>query len=141
MHQHFIKINGENVEWQVYEQAVEQRFGHIYEDPMGELKNLKQNGPVQVYQDQFEVLLNQVELIEAQTINMYLGGLYKEVGLPVRMFKPRTFSDACSLARLQESINAASKTRYTPLYLLRNFQLILLLVVNLDHHLIQPSHP
>lgn len=53
---------------------------------------------MQIYQDQFEVLLNQVELTEAQAISMYLGGLYMEIGLPVRMFKPRTLSDACSLA-------------------------------------------
>lgn len=70
---------------------------------------------MQGYQEQFESLLNQVDIIESQAISMYLGGLYNEIGLPVKMFKPRSLTDTYSLARLQESIVAASKARYTPL--------------------------
>lgn len=40
-HHKFIKFNGEDGAWQVYEPKTEQRFGQSYEDPMGELKNLK----------------------------------------------------------------------------------------------------
>lgn len=114
-HKKFIKLHEEDVPWQMYEQAIEQRFGQTFEDPMGELKNLKQNGSVQSYQEQFEVLLIQVDITEPQAISLYVGGLYKEIGLPVRMFKPRSLSDTYSLARLQESTLAASKARYTPI--------------------------
>lgn len=56
-----------------------------------------------------------MDISEAHAISLYIGGLYKEIGLPVRMFKPKSLVDTYSLARLQESINSASKARYTPL--------------------------
>nr|CAD1843957.1 unnamed protein product [Ananas comosus var. bracteatus] len=37
---------------------------HLFDDPMAELKNLKQTGTVMEYQDKFDTLLNRVELSE-----------------------------------------------------------------------------
>lgn len=50
-----------------------------------------------------------MDIIEAQAISLYIGGLYNEIGLPVGMFKSRSLTDTYSLARLQESIQATSK--------------------------------
>ncbi|GKF41998.1 hypothetical protein Tco_0125340, partial [Tanacetum coccineum] len=43
---------------------VVKRFGVLYDDPIVELKNLKQTGSVQHYQEAFEALLNKVDLPE-----------------------------------------------------------------------------
>ncbi|GKB76333.1 retrotransposon-related protein [Tanacetum coccineum] len=69
-HRQFVKIHGETVEWSLYESEILKRFGACYEDPMEELKNLKQDGSVANYQDQFEVLLGNVELSDQYAISL-----------------------------------------------------------------------
>ncbi|XP_071712436.1 uncharacterized protein [Rutidosis leptorrhynchoides] len=114
-HQQFVRINGEEVDWTVYEEAVLKRFGTTVEDPLSELKNLRQIGSVDAYFDEFERLLNKIEVSEKHAISLFLAGLMKEIELSVRMFKPRTLEDAYCLAKLQEDTIAVSKRRSTPL--------------------------
>ncbi|GKD49658.1 hypothetical protein Tco_1278634 [Tanacetum coccineum] len=57
-HQQFIKKYGDNVPWDMYEKEALKRFGTVFEDHRVELKNLKQDGTVQQYQELFEALLN-----------------------------------------------------------------------------------
>ncbi|XP_071694493.1 uncharacterized protein [Rutidosis leptorrhynchoides] len=114
-HQHFVKIYGEEVDWETYSEAILKRFGSTIEDPMAELKNLKQTTTVQIYQDEFEVLLSKVDISEKQAISLFLAGLQKEIELPVRMFRPKTLEDAYCLAKLQEDTIAATKKKFTPL--------------------------
>nr|GFB84215.1 putative mitochondrial protein [Tanacetum cinerariifolium] len=57
-HQQFVKINGDNVSWNVYVKEIMSRFGDVYEDPLVELKNLKQDGEVKKYQEKFKELWN-----------------------------------------------------------------------------------
>ena len=90
------------------------RFGAIYEDPMGDLKNLKQDSSVQHYQEVFEELLNRVDLPELYAVSLFMGGLKKEVSIPLRMFKLQTLAEAYSMAKLQEATNATLKPRYAP---------------------------
>lgn len=113
-HQQFLKLHGDDVAWEVYEAAILQRFGLAYEDPMAELKNLKQDGTVQAYQEQFELLPSKVDIAETHAISMFVGGLQPEIEMTVRMFKPKSLADAFSLAKLQESTLVAYKKRYTP---------------------------
>ncbi|XP_071737634.1 uncharacterized protein [Rutidosis leptorrhynchoides] len=114
-HQQFVKAHGEDVDWDTYSKAILKRFGSSVEDPMAELKNLKQMGSVQAYQDAFEELLNKVEISEKQAISIFLAGLQKEIELPVRMFRPRSLEDACCLAKLQEDTIALTKKRFAPI--------------------------
>ncbi|XP_071718914.1 uncharacterized protein [Rutidosis leptorrhynchoides] len=114
-HQQFVKSHGEDVDWDTYSKANLKRFGSSVEDPMAELKNLKQTGSVQLYQDALEELLNKVEISEKQAISMFLAGLQKEIELPVRMFRPRSLEDACCLAKIQEDTIALTKKRFTPI--------------------------
>ncbi|GKB61811.1 hypothetical protein Tco_0917997, partial [Tanacetum coccineum] len=79
---------GEVVTWGVYETHIKKRFESVFEDPMVELKNLKQTTSVQVYQDYFEELLNKVELNEPYVISLFIGGLKEDIAYAVRMFKP-----------------------------------------------------
>ncbi|XP_071687166.1 uncharacterized protein [Rutidosis leptorrhynchoides] len=110
-HQQFIKLNGQ-VDWEVYEQAILKRFGTTIEDPMAELKNLRQTGSIDSYYEEFEALLNKVELTVKQAVSLFLGGLQKEIELTVRMFKPKTLEEAYGLSKFQEDTIAISKKRY-----------------------------
>ncbi|GJT37834.1 reverse transcriptase [Tanacetum coccineum] len=92
-HKQFIKIHGENVLWSEYEKEIIARFNSVFEDPMVEIKNLKQDGEVKVYQEQFEVLLNRLDLTESYAVSFFIGGLKSEIGMPVRMSNSGTYAN------------------------------------------------
>nr|GEW56587.1 reverse transcriptase [Tanacetum cinerariifolium] len=107
--------NGDNVTWQQYEKGIKERFDPVNEDPMVELKFLKQVGSVQAYQDLFEALLNKVDQLEAYAISLFIGGLKDEITLAMRMFKPNKLTYAYCLSKMQEATLAIPKSRYTSL--------------------------
>ncbi|GJR30316.1 retrotransposable element Tf2 [Tanacetum coccineum] len=80
-HKQFIRKYGEEVDWNVYEREVQKRFDPVFEDPMVDLKNLKQVTTVQFYQEQFEALLNKVDLSEAYAVSLFIGGLKAEISI------------------------------------------------------------
>ncbi|PKI74194.1 hypothetical protein CRG98_005432 [Punica granatum] len=51
----------------------------------------------------YEVNDAEVSINENNALSHFLGGLRGEIQLSVRMFKPESLAQACSLARLQES--------------------------------------
>ena len=73
-HQQYLKKYGEGTLWEQYEEKLLERFGAIYEDPMGELMNLKRDSSVQHYQEVFEELLNRVDLPELYDVSLFMGG-------------------------------------------------------------------
>ncbi|PWA55521.1 hypothetical protein CTI12_AA426720 [Artemisia annua] len=42
-HRQFVRHLGEDVPWNVYREAILKRFGSVYDDPLGEIKKLKQS--------------------------------------------------------------------------------------------------
>ncbi|GJX40716.1 putative mitochondrial protein [Tanacetum coccineum] len=114
-HLQFIKSHGETINWGVYEEAVLKRFGSVNEDPMAELKNLRYGSSMKDYQSNFERLLNLVDITKSQSLSMFIVGLPAAIELNVRMFRPRTLSDAFSLASLQEATLAVINKKNTPL--------------------------
>ncbi|GJS99444.1 gypsy/ty3 retroelement polyprotein [Tanacetum coccineum] len=66
------------------------------------------------YQDTFDTLLCRVEVSEEHAISLYLEGLPTELEMSVRMFRPRTLSDAYSLTTLQEATLKAVKKKSGP---------------------------
>ncbi|GKC38323.1 reverse transcriptase [Tanacetum coccineum] len=81
----FPKFSGDNEHFEV---EVVKRFGVLYDDPIIKLKNLKQTGSVQNYQEGFEALLN----------------------------RANNLSESYQLAKMQEATNTILKSRYnTPL--------------------------
>ncbi|GJW94549.1 hypothetical protein Tco_0174221 [Tanacetum coccineum] len=58
-------------------------FDYVFEDPMVEIKNLKHVATVQFYQEQFEALMNKVELSEAYAISLFIGGSKDEIKEPM----------------------------------------------------------
>nr|GFD25887.1 reverse transcriptase [Tanacetum cinerariifolium] len=105
-YQQYVKKYLNNTPWEYFE-----RFRVLYDDPIVELKNLKQTGSVQTYQEVFEALLNRVDLPELVAVSMFMGGLKPEVGTPMRMFQATTLSETYGLARMQEATNTILKPR------------------------------
>lgn len=110
-HTQFMKRFRQVVTWNVYETHVRKRFESVFEDPVMELKNLKQTTNVQVYQETFEALLNKVDLPESCIISLFIGGLKDEIAYAVRMFRPTTLIDVLCLAKLQEANISVTKSR------------------------------
>ncbi|GJY53991.1 hypothetical protein Tco_0445655 [Tanacetum coccineum] len=101
------------VSMHVYDKALEwhKQFLKIHE-----IKNLKQDGEVKLYQEQFEVLLNMLESIESYAVSLFIRGLKSKISMPVKMFKPTTLKDASCLARMQEATLALTKTKLVSHY-------------------------
>ncbi|GKA02722.1 reverse transcriptase [Tanacetum coccineum] len=81
-----IRVFGEVVTWEVYQIQVKKRFESAFEDPVVELKNLKQTTSVQEY-----------------------------IAYAVRMFKPTTLADVFCLSKLQEASNSVSRGKHSSL--------------------------
>ena len=114
-HRNIIRLIGENVTWSVYREAILARFGRIYEDPLAEIKKLKQNGSVQQYIDEYDKLLCRVQLSDDQAMSFFSAGLYSEIELAVRMFRPKSLAEMYGLCRLQESqLNVAKQRNKMP---------------------------
>nr|GEU31244.1 hypothetical protein [Tanacetum cinerariifolium] len=84
-YQQYVKKYTDNTPWEHFEVEVVKRFGVLYDDPIVELKNLKQTGSVQTYQEAFEALLNRVdlpELVAVKATNTILKPRYNTPLLP-----------------------------------------------------------
>ncbi|GKD22257.1 reverse transcriptase, partial [Tanacetum coccineum] len=112
-HQQYVKKYGDRTPWEMYEGEVVKRFGAIYEDLIVDLKNLKQERFVQQYQEAFETLLNRVKLNEAYDVSLFIGGLKKEVSMPIKMFKITNLTDVYAMAKMQKDTNVCSGQLYS----------------------------
>ncbi|GJR44131.1 putative nucleotidyltransferase, ribonuclease H [Tanacetum coccineum] len=69
----------------------------------------------QFEKDKFKALISKVELTESQAICCFLAGLQQDIGLLVKMFRPKTLYDAYQLVRMQETVRSVNTKRYTPI--------------------------
>ncbi|KAL8089286.1 hypothetical protein AgCh_038908 [Apium graveolens] len=106
--------------WSTYTEDINVRFGDLYEDPMAELKALRQQGSVQDYHDAFDALTSRITLSEEYLLSSYIGGLSEEIKLAVRMFSPKSIQQVQCLAKLQEASSKAQKNKHQPKPLLPN---------------------
>lgn len=96
--------------WDVYKDAIVQRFGSVFYDPMSQLKNLKYENNGRDYQDAFYNLLSRVDISQEHAISLYLGGLPTELEMGVRMHAPKTLASSYSLTNYHEAaLNAIKK--------------------------------
>nr|GEW68475.1 putative ribonuclease H-like domain-containing protein [Tanacetum cinerariifolium] len=116
-YQQYVKKYPDNTPWEHFKVEVVKRFGVLYDDPIVELKNLKQTGSVQTYQEAFEALLNRVDLHKLVAVSMFIGGLKPEVKTLMIMFQATTLSETYRLTRMQEATNTTLKPRYNTLLL------------------------
>jgi hypothetical protein len=80
--------------WVAFVNAMQTRFVRgPYDDPMENLSNLKQEGSLEDYKNQFDILALKVHnLPEAHKLSCFMGGLKADIRLPVRMFSiPRAW--------------------------------------------------
>ncbi|GKG49292.1 reverse transcriptase, partial [Tanacetum coccineum] len=98
--------------WELYAKEAIRRFDSVFDDPLMELKNLKQDGTVKDYHEKFESLLNRMELSEKHAISLFLGGLKLEISSHIRMFTLDTLNDAYYLAKMEEQTIVAMKSMY-----------------------------
>ncbi|KAF2284477.1 hypothetical protein GH714_025524 [Hevea brasiliensis] len=113
----YVKIKGPDAydNWQEYVGSLRARFGKQgYDDPLAELKNLKQTQGLQEYLDTFDALYPKAGVREDQALSFFLSGLIDELQMPVRMFKPQTLAEAYALAKLQEITVAAIQSKPKP---------------------------
>ncbi|PKA64689.1 putative mitochondrial protein [Apostasia shenzhenica] len=103
-HQNFTRTISIPIDWNVYKEAIKERFGNTaFDDPMYELNTLRQTGTVQEYNNYFDAILTRLNLPEPYAISCYLGGLKEELLGLVRIMKPKSLREAFSLAKMQES--------------------------------------
>ncbi|XP_049345420.1 uncharacterized protein LOC125809928 [Solanum verrucosum] len=122
-HQSYMKhrISREWPRWTEYVGSLFARFGaELFDDPMGDFKDLRQVNSVQDYVDLFDELLTRVELSEDQIISCFVRGLKPEIGLPVKMLAPRSLAKAINLARIQEQTLVVQKQVFSEPSVLSN---------------------
>lgn len=96
--------------WEDYVQCLNARFRiHTYEDPLGDLKNLKQVRSLQEYLNSFDELYLRARINEDEAFSFFLAGLTDALHMFVRIFKPSTLFEAYFLAKLQEITIVAIK--------------------------------
>nr|GEY27980.1 auxin response factor 9-like [Tanacetum cinerariifolium] len=72
-------------------------------DEMSMNKFIEKYGTVQEYFDSFSSWFSKARFEEWCLVDLFICGLPPDIEKGVSMFKPQTFSDACCLAKLQES--------------------------------------
>ncbi|KAL5709880.1 hypothetical protein ACHQM5_020511 [Ranunculus cassubicifolius] len=99
----------ERMSWNEFQERIRARFDEeVYENVVGEFSKLIQTGSLQEYLDKFEalqplVLLKNKGLSESFFIDSFISGLKDEIRHTVQMFQPNNFTQAVSIARLQEA--------------------------------------
>ncbi|XP_060212277.1 uncharacterized protein LOC132639908 [Lycium barbarum] len=93
--------------WNDYIMAMVERFGTYFDDPMEEIKKVKQVGSVVEYQAIFERNLARVTLSHENAISCFIGGLKPELNIAVKRAEPITLTQAYKSARMEEAYLAA----------------------------------
>ncbi|KAH0683132.1 hypothetical protein KY290_021721 [Solanum tuberosum] len=89
--------------WDKYLYALMDRFGDEFEDPMSELKLVKQTGYVKDYQNEFDKIMTRLTILPEYAINSFITGLRHEICLTVKNHMPFSLPQAYQLARNTES--------------------------------------
>lgn len=92
----------DDLSWEDYVSSIVTRFSTTaMEDAMEDLKLLQQTGELPEYNNEFDRLLNKVNIPEPYAISLYVGGLKAEIRCMVKLFKPTTLRDAYALSKQQ----------------------------------------
>ncbi|OMP10036.1 Retrotransposon gag protein, partial [Corchorus olitorius] len=106
-HLHYLRNLGnlEFIPWTQYVAAMQSRFSSTkYFDALAELVMLRQNGTVDEYYDDFEKLLNMIDLKDHQALSICLTNIKPELLREVRKDHPADLDSAVNLAREIEAL-------------------------------------
>lgn len=76
-------------DWRGYTELLQERFEEVLNDPMAELKELKETEGIDEYHAKFELIRTRLKLSEEYLLSAYLAGLRLETQMHVRMFRPQ----------------------------------------------------
>ena len=113
-HQNYTRnLEGKELTWAEYVDALCCRFGG-QRDPLEEFTEHKQEGDLESYIKDFDMLWNRAQIAERQALVFFLGGLEIEIKNLVKMFEPKSLKQAYNLARLHN--NTLTHRKITPHY-------------------------
>ena len=118
-HQRYVKSQGalKDLDWQTYAKAMRARFfDNEYSDPMSELVTLRQSASVEEYYEEFESLLNLLQLSDEYALSIFISNLKADISKSVRLFHPKDLTHALNLARQMEGMNYNVPRRSFPPY-------------------------
>lgn len=103
---HWLQRTNRLSSWSDFSRSLELRFGaSTFEDHESELYKLQQSSTVTEYYRDFISLSSRVDtLTNHNLLHIFTSGLKKEIGTPLKMFKPASLDDAVGLAKLIEDI-------------------------------------
>lgn len=111
-HQNYTRnLEGQELTWPEYVDALYYRFGG-QRDPLEELTKHKQEGDLEGYIKDFDMLWNRAQISEKQALVFFLGGLEIKIKNLVKMFEPKSLKQAYNLARLHN--NTFTHRKVTP---------------------------
>ena len=91
--------------WNVYVMKMRARFhDNEFADPMSDLVSLKQTATVEEFYEQFEALLNLLNLSEEYALSVFVSNLTPDISKSVRLFHPKNLTYALNLAKQMETI-------------------------------------
>ena len=88
-HQRFIKTQRalKDVEWQLYAKEMRSKFSDSeYANPIADLVSLKQVNTVEEYYEEFESLLNLLQLPDNYALSVFISNLKSDLSKFVRLF-------------------------------------------------------
>ena len=106
-HQRYMKAKGslKEMQWSIYAGNMRARFHDTeFTDPMSELVSLKQTNSVEDYYEEFEALLNLLQLSDDYALSIFVSNLKPDISKSVRLFHPNTLTQALNIAKQIESL-------------------------------------
>ena len=106
-HQRLMHTRGslQDMPWTTYVTELKARFhDDEFGDPMADLVSLKQTSTVEEFYDEFEALLNLLQLSEEYALNIFVSNLYPDISKCVKLFHPKNLTHALNLAKQMEVI-------------------------------------
>nr|CAN62821.1 hypothetical protein VITISV_013041 [Vitis vinifera] len=72
-----LHLEGKAIQWH-------SGFGqHVFDDPIADLRNLRQTGSLQSYMDEFDELYPRADIKESHALSFFLSGLIDELQMPI----------------------------------------------------------
>ncbi|WZZ27587.1 hypothetical protein YC2023_010988 [Brassica napus] len=97
--------------WRGYKIRLKERFEEIFDDPMAELKELREIDGIADYNAKFELIQTRLKLSEEYLTCAYLAGLHLDTQMHVRMFHPRSTRQCLVLGRLYEAAHPKKEVK------------------------------
>lgn len=97
--------------WRGYKIRLKERFEEIFDDPMAELKELRETYGIADYNAKFELIRTRLKLSKEYLTCAYLAGLHLDTQMHVRTFHPRSTRQCLVLGRLYEAAHPKKEVK------------------------------